>query len=186
MKGSLATVLGASLWALAGPGGASAQAVIGVGAGVAVPTGGYADVADTGWLAAAGVGFPVGDMPLSIGAYGFYGSNAHESPPAGDKTNLYGALAGVSHAFGDPEGVFPFVGGMVGFMTRSFRSESQPAFEGSESGLAARASAGVGFPLGSIGGFVEAHWLTSFGAIDATRLAGAMAGVRVPLGGGGI
>jgi hypothetical protein len=185
MKRAVTAVLVTSLWVLAAPANASAQAMIGVGGGVTFPTGDYADYANTGWLAAAGVAFPVGDVPVSISAHGFYGSNNHEAPD-GDKTNLYGALAGVSYAFGDPEGVSPFVGGLAGFMHHSYKSESQPSLEGSESGLAGGAFAGVGFPLGGIGGFVEAYWLTGFGDIDSTQLFGAMAGVQFPLGGGGM
>ena len=185
MKRSHTALLVTSLWAHAAPIDASAQAMIGVGGGVTFPAGDYADSANPGWLAAAGVSFPVGDVPVSIGANGFYGSNDHEAPD-GDRTNLYGALAGVSYAFGDPGRVSPFVGGLAGFMNHSYKSESQPGLEGSQSGLAGGAFAGVGFPLGGIGSFVQAYWLTGFGDIDSTQLFGAMAGAQFPLGGGGM
>jgi hypothetical protein len=135
-------------------------------------------------LAAAGVGFPLGDAGVSIGASGFYGSNGHDTD--GDKTNLYGGLAGVSYAFGDPEGASPFIGGLVGFMSHSYKSESQPAFEGSDSGLAYGAYGGVGFPLGGVSGFAELYWLQGAGDIDGTTFAGAMVGVQFPVGGGGM
>jgi hypothetical protein len=56
--------------------------------------------------------------------------------------------------------------------------------EGSGSGLAATAGAGVGIPLGGVTGFVEGQYLTGFGdEIDGTDLFAVSAGVSFPLGG---
>jgi hypothetical protein len=185
MKRSLVVVLVSVLAALSRPADGVAQVMVGVGGGVTLPTGDYGDYAKTGWIGHAGVGLPLGDVPVTIGAYGFYGSNSHEPPPDGDKTSLYGGLVGVQYGFGDPEGVSPYVGGMVGLMTHSYESETQPSLEASESGLAAGPIVGVNFPLGRVGGLVEAWWLTGFGGIDRTQVGGMSVGVAFPLGSGG-
>jgi hypothetical protein len=183
MRRSLGVVLAAAICVLSAPVEGSAQVMVGLGGGVTFPTGGFADHANTGWMGAGGVSFPFGEAPISLGVHGFYGSNGHEPPPDGDKTNLYGGVAGVSYAFGDPESASPFIGALAGFMTRSYKSRSQPLLEGSASGLAAGAFWGVGFPLGDVGAFVEAFWLSGFGDIDGTQIFGGMAGVQLPLGG---
>ena len=159
----------------------SAQAAAFVSGGVTFPTGEYADYASAGWMAQGGVLFPVGAPGLGVGALGFYGSNNHDID--GDKTNLYGGLAVAAYTIGDPAATSPYVGAGVGLMTHSYKSESAPSFEGSESGLAAGAVAGVNVPLGGVMGFVEAMFLTGFGDVDGTHVFGANVGVQFPLGG---
>ncbi len=186
MKRSLTVGLLSAALMLWAPG-VTAQVMIGAGGSVTFPTGDFADFANTGWLAGAGISFGVGgDVPVSVGASGYFGSNNHEPPPDGDKTNVYGAVAGVSYAFGDPEAVSPFIGAFVGFLTHSFKSDSQPQLEVSDSGLALGGQAGIGFPLGGVAGFVQGFYLTGTGDVDGTDLFGIMAGIQVPLGGNGM
>jgi hypothetical protein len=171
-----------ALSALIAPATASGQASIFVMGGLTVPTGDYSEYANTGWMAQGGAVFPVGPAGLSLGIDAFYGVNNHEPPPDGDKTNLYGGFAFVQYTIGDPAAVAPYVYAGPGFMTHSYKSDTLP--EGSGSGLAATAGAGVGIPLGGVTGFVEGQYLTGFGdEIDGTDLFAVSAGVSFPLGG---
>lgn len=160
--------------------GASAQANIFVSAGAALPIGDYGDYAGTGWMAQAGVGFPVASS-VSAGVGGFYGVNNHDTD--GDKTNLYGALAYALFTMGEDGSVQPYVFGGPGFMTHSYKSESFPSAEGSESALAAAAGAGVNIPFGSLEGFVEGMVLAGFSDLDETRVIVLSGGLSFPLGG---
>lgn len=185
----LAAIASSFLLALAllMPATAQAQAVF-VGGGATVPTGDFSDFgggdgANTGWMGFGGVLFPVGDAGLSAGAEAFYGSNSHDTD--GDKTNLYGGLALLAYSFGAPgAAVSPMVFGGLGFMTHSYKSESFPAAEGSESGLAMGFGAGLGFPLGGVGGMVAASYNMGLGNIDATTFIGISAGIQIAVGGG--
>jgi hypothetical protein len=186
MKRSLFVVLLAAFWALSAPADSSAQAAIAVGGGITFPTGDYGDYANTGWLAHAGVGFPVGDAGLSVGAAGYFGANNHEPPPDGDKTNLYGGVGFAQYNIGDAEAMSPFVFGMAGLMVHDYKSDSQPSLEGSDTGFAAGGGAGLTVPLGGVAGFVEAWYLVGFFDGGNTNLGGVTAGVQFALGGGGM
>jgi hypothetical protein len=170
---------------LAMPSVAGAQIAIEVGGGGTFPTGGYARQAETGWMLHAGVAHHLSEMPITVGALGFFGSNGHDVPN-GDRTDLFGGVANASYELGAAERFSPYVGGMIGVMTRAFKSESQPGLEDSKSGLTVGPFVGVAFPLADVGGYVEGWWLTGFGGVHGTHLGGAGAGVAFPLGGGGM
>ncbi|MGE0159734.1 MAG: hypothetical protein AB7T31_10015 [Gemmatimonadales bacterium] len=169
-----------ALWAWTAPIHASAQASIFVMGGATVPIGDYADYANTGWMAQAGAVFPVGPMGLSVGAGGFYGVNNHTVD--GDKTNLYGGLGFLQYTIGDAAAFSPYVYAGGGFMTHSYKSDTFP--EGSGSGLAVTAGAGVNIPLGGATGFAEGEYLTGLGdEVDGTDLFAISAGVSFSVGG---
>jgi hypothetical protein len=158
-----------------------AQTAIFVMGGLTVPTGDYGELANAGWMAQAGAMFSVAPA-VAVGVGGLYGMNSHESPPDGDKTNLYGGLGIVQYTFVGAA-VTPYVYGGAGFITHSYKSEAFPAAEGSSSGLAATAGAGLDLPLGGQTGFVEAEYLTGFGDVDGTDLFVVSAGVAFAVGG---
>lgn len=187
MKSTVCLALTAGLLSLLAPAATSAQVTLSAAAGATFPTGGYGDLAKTGWLAHGGVSVPLGTAPVSVGVDGFFGSNSHDTGVAGvsdgDKTNLYGAAGSVSYVVGDPAGpVVPVVFGLLGFMTHSFKSDVSP--EGSNTSFAAGGGAGIGFPLGSVGGTLEGWWVTGFSDNKDTKIIGVDLGVRIPLGGG--
>ena len=181
MKRLISISLAAASLALFAPADSSAQATGFLSAGAAVPIGDYGDYANTGWLAQGGVGFAVGTGGVSAGVGGFFGSNSHTTD--GDKTNLYGAMAFALFTMGEEGSVQPYVFGGPGFMTHSYKSESFPAAEGSESALAAAAGAGVNIPVGGLTGYLEGMVLSGFGDLEDTKLVAVSAGVNIPLGG---
>ena len=167
--------------------GASAQAVF-LGAGATIPTGDFADFgagdgANTGWMGFGGVLFPVGEAGLSVGGEGFYGSNSHDTD--GDKTNLYGGMGLVGFTFNQEASAQPFVFSGIGFMTHSYKSDSFPTAEGSESGMAVGLGGGVSFPLGGVRGMAAASYNAGLDDIDGTTFIGLSAAVQILVGGAG-
>jgi hypothetical protein len=187
MKRIVCATLALALLVISAPD-ASAQVSAFVGGGVTIPMGDFADFngdaagdegANTGWQAAAGVLFAVGESGLSVGGRGFYGSNNHDTE--GDKTNLYGATGLATFAFGSGT-ISPFIYGELGFLTHSYKSDT---FEDeSSSGLALGGGAGLTFPLGGLAGHVVAGYMMGSGDVDGTDLVGISAGVNIPFGGG--
>lgn len=158
----------------------SAQTIF-VSAGAGVPVGDYGDYADIGWMAQAGVAFPIGTAGLSAGAGGLYGSNNHSNVD-GDKTNLYGGAAFVQYTIGNAESTSGYVFAGPGYVTHSYKSDTFP--EGSNSGLALAGGGGVNIPLGGLDAYVEGMYLTGVGdEIDGTDVFVASLGVTFPLGG---
>ncbi|MDX1494339.1 MAG: hypothetical protein R3253_09785 [Longimicrobiales bacterium] len=173
--------------ALATPGIVQAQSVF-IGGGASVPTGDFSDFGDgdganAGWMGFGGVLFPIGEAGLSAGVEGFFGSNSHDTD--GDKTDLYGGMALLGYSFGaEGAAVSPLVFGGLGFLTHSYKSESFPSAEGSESGLALGFGAGLGFPLGGVGGMLAASYNMGLGDVDATTFIGISAAIQIAMGGG--
>ena len=170
------------LVALAGPQMVSGQSIF-LGAGATIPTQDFSDAdAKTGFIGFGGALFPVGTGAVSVGAEGFFGSNSHETE--GNKTNLYGALALVALTLGDEfTSIRPAFFGGLGYMTASFKSESFPGLEDSESGLAGGAGLAVGFPLGGIGGSIAGSYNFGLGDLDEITFIGISALVQIPVGG---
>jgi hypothetical protein len=179
----------AALFAVPGftiPGHASAQSVF-LGGGGTFPTGDYSDFGDgdgakTGFMAFGGIDFPVNENGLSVFGEGYFGVNNHDYE--GDKTNLYGAMAGGLFDF-NADGPGPYVFGQVGLMVHSYKSDNFPEDEDSETGLGFGVGAGYGFPLGSMSGFVEGRYLQGNFDDGNTTFFAVFAGVSIPLGGEG-
>jgi len=162
------------------PATASAQAFGFLGAGVTFPSGDYGDYANAGWLGSAGVGFPIGDAGLAVGAEAFYGQNNHDSPPSpkGDKTLPYGALGFVQYSFGNLDRLHPYVLGGAGLMVHKYSSDT---FKGdSDTKFAYTFGAGVSYPLGGTTGlYGEGRY---YGR-DGTNFVGILGGLYVTFGG---
>jgi hypothetical protein len=158
---------------LAAPGAASAQATMFLSVGAGVPVADYADYASVGWMAQAGVVFPVTAAGLGAGIGGLYGSNSHEVD--GDRTDLLGAAAFLQYTIGDPAATSFYVFGGPGYVQHSYKSETSA--EGSSSGLAASGGAGVNIPIGGLTGYLEGMYLTGFGDIDGTDVVVASLGI---------
>jgi len=134
--------------ALAAPITAQAQSIF-VLAGISSPTGDFGDYAKVGWLAAAGVTYPVGDAGMWVGVEGSYGVNKHDEDvlgvEAGDKTNLIGVMAILGYDFATEGSVQPYVWGGGGLQVHQFRSEASPSFNESSSKFGYQFGAGVSF-----------------------------------------
>lgn len=182
MKRWVTAALALAFLAISAPGQVAAQVSIGVSGGATFPSGDYGDYASVGWIGTAGLTVPIGESGLAVGASGFYGSNSHDID--GDKTNLLGGLGAVGYGFQTGGALTPYVYAGLGMMRHSYKSENNPSLEGSESDLAYGGGVGVGFPLGSLMGAVDAFYVMGSGDIDGTEFFGVTFGVAFPLGGG--
>ena len=158
------------------------QAYVFAGAGVTVPSSDYSEYADAGWTTTAGLLVPVGTGFL-VGGQGFYGRNGHKDI-AGDRTDLLGAMGLVYRTFGEPDGITPFASLGAGYMQHSFKSESTPSAEASDSGFAMSGGVGIEVPLGGLRGFVSGAYFAGFGPLRETRFVAGNLGLGIPLGGG--
>lgn len=110
-----------------------------------------------------------------------YGSNSH-SDYDGDKTNLTGVVATALYRFGDPTRPGLYVFGNLGMLRHAYSSEMFPDEEGSESGVAFGAGAGVSIPRGRLSLHAQAGFLTASMDGSSTAFIPIMVGVSIPLG----
>jgi hypothetical protein len=167
---------------------ASAQGVF-LGGGATFPTGDYGDYADAGWMAEAGLSFPIGEQGIFIFADGLYGSNGH-SDHDGDKTNLLGGFLGLEKMFANEAGAGPFIFGEVGFLRHSYKSDEYPEWEEDDTGFAFGGGAGYSIMLSEtlngwvLGRYIHGMYSGDDGSEDwNTSFFGIMAGVGIALGG---
>jgi hypothetical protein len=114
-----------------------------VTAGASIPVGDFADDANTGWIAGAGVLVPVGQAGLWVGGEGFYGRHGVDFPGVDESWTLTGAGALIGYTVNPLAQLSPFVFGSLGFL--SFGATAS-GFS-SESGLAFGAGGGVSYTL---------------------------------------
>jgi hypothetical protein len=178
-------VLGIALFAVSlftPPTRVSAQGVF-LGGGATIPTGDYGDYADVGWMAEAGISFPMNEEGVYLFGDGLYGSNSH-SDHEGDKTNLLGILGGVELDLSEEGSAGVFLFAEAGILRHTYKSDEFPDEEGTDTGFAFGAGAGYGFPLGeTLNGWVLGRYLQ--GQFDGgnTAFVGLMAGVSFAVGG---
>ncbi len=156
---------------------AQSAAWIWAGGGATVPIGDYGDYAKTGWMATAGVGVPIGEQGLSVGGEFLYGSNKHDDT-SGDKTNLLGALAGLSYRVGDPAKPGVYFMGMAGALNHQYKPGSTSESSDNEWKFAFGGGAGLDFPVGKVSIWVEGRILSR----SDTKFIPIMAGVLIPIG----
>ncbi|MFW6088845.1 MAG: outer membrane beta-barrel protein [Gemmatimonadota bacterium] len=155
---------------------ANAQSVF-VLAGLSSPTGDYGDIADTGWLGAVGVTFPVGEAGLWAGAEGLYGQNGFAN--SDENAKLFSAMGILGYDIPTESSVSPYLFGGLGLMSLSNGD--------SESGFGWQLGGGVGFETdGNISPFVEARYQSASIGDEPTDLTvsvfGIEAGVSIGLG----
>lgn len=159
---------------------ANAQSVF-VLAGLSAPTGDYGDMADTGWLGAVGVTFPVGEAGLWAGAEGLYGQNGFAN--SDENAKLFSAMGILGYDIPTESTVSPYVFGGLGLMSLGSSIEGSD----SESGFGWQLGGGVGFETGgNINPFVEARYQSASISDDVSDLTvsifGVEAGVSIGLG----
>lgn len=159
--------------ALALPLTANAQSVF-VLAGLSSPSSDFGDFADTGWLAAGGVTFPVGEAGLWAGAEGLFGQNGFSN--VDDETyKVFSAMGILGYDIQTESSVSPYVFGGLGLMSLSNGD--------SESGFGWQLGGGVGFETGgNVSPFVEGRYQSA--SLDGGTLAifGVAGGVSIGLG----
>ncbi len=144
MNGRKSFLVAAALLAFAFPATLGAQSIY-VSAGITFPTSDYGDIADTGWMGAGGVLFPVGPAGLAIGAEGFYGQNSSvDELDYLDSPKLYGGMGIVVYSFQTAGSIEPYVFGGAGLMALRLSGEGE---SDTESGFGYQFGAGLGFAL---------------------------------------
>jgi len=157
---------------------ANAQSIF-VLAGLSAPTGDYGDFADTGWLAAGGVTFPIGEAGLWAGAEGLYGQNSFSSDVVDENFKIFSAMGILGYDIPTQSTVSPYVFGGAGLMTLSNGD--------SESGFGWQLGGGVGFETGGkVNPFVEGRYQSASIGDEGEDLTvsvfGIEAGVSIGLG----
>jgi hypothetical protein len=182
MKGPTLATIGVLLMAAAVPSHAQGP-ILFFGGGVTIPLSDYKNVdgAKTGWMATAGFGVPVGGKGLMVGAEGYFGSNKHEEPPVGDKTNLYGASGFLTYRFGPTTKAGVYLIGSAGAMKHDYRSTAFPNDQGGDFEFAWSGGAGVDIPVGA----KSSIWLESrYFQRGDTRFIPIFVGVSIGIGSG--
>jgi len=167
--------------------GAQAQVSLYAGGGASIPVGDFGKSttncdncsnAKLGWMAMAGLSIALPAKGVSIWGEGLYGSNKHDDT-SGDKTNLFGGMAGLMVRVGDPAkpGVY-FFGG-VGGLNHQYKPGSSTVATDNEWKFAWDAGAGVDVPIGGASIFVEGRFLAR---TSSTQVVPIMAGVSFPIG----
>jgi opacity protein-like surface antigen len=148
---------------------AQAQTTLYIEGGATFPTGDFGDYANTGWMAAGGLLFGIGDSGFGVGGEVFYGENKHgtDEVDLNSKTNPYGVMAIADYTFGSPGGLQPYLFGGAGLLVHRFSADNFDSE--SESQFGYQFGAGLSFPIGL---FIEGRYM---GASD-TQFFGAMAG----------
>jgi len=172
IRRAIVTSTAVLLLALALPLTANAQSIY-VLAGASLPTGDYGDSADTGWLAAGGVTFPVGEAGLWAGAEGLYSRNGTDVDDFSFK--VFSAMGILGYNIPTESSLAPYVWGGAGLMSVSNGD--------SESGFGWQLGAGASFEGESnVTPFVEARYQSASIDEGTISLIGLEAGVSIGLG----
>lgn len=136
IRRALVSSVAALLLAFAFPLTANAQSIY-LLAGLSAPTGDYGDIADTGWLGAGGVTFPIGEAGVWAGAEALYGNNSFSSDIVDENYKVFSAMGILGYDIPTESSISPYLWGGAGLMTLSNGD--------SESGFGWQAGAGVSF-----------------------------------------
>ncbi|MDX1577189.1 MAG: outer membrane beta-barrel protein [Gemmatimonadota bacterium] len=148
----------AAAMALALPLAVQGQVIYG-GAGILSDVGDIGDVTDAGFLALAGVVFPVSESGFGVGVEGLYSSlGATDSDGSID---ILGALATVGLSFNAEGNVHPYIYGGAGIVNLDADDEASGTSD-SETKFGFQGVAGVDFGVSdNVGIFVEGRYLGS-------------------------
>jgi len=173
-----AVVAGAAAATLVSTTAQAQAAAIVLGGGATVPIGDYGDYAKTGWMGVGGVVVPIGDQGLFVGGEFLYGSNKHDDG-TGDKTNLYGGLAGLGYRVGDRSkpGVFFF--GLAGGLNHQYKPGSSTESSSNEWKFAFGGGGGFDIPVGKASIWVQGRIISR----SDTKFIPILAGITIPVGG---
>jgi hypothetical protein len=155
-------------------------------AGASVPTSDYGDAFKTGWLAAAGVTFPVGESGLWAGAEGLYGQNSFDSSGSDLKGKPYSIMGILGYDIQTEGKINPYVWGGAGLMGLRQTSGGESL---TESGFGWQFGAGLALATaGNVSPFVEGRYqsasLTFEGDTSSSTVGmfGIEAGISIGLG----
>jgi len=167
--------------------GAQAQVSVYVGGGATIPVGDFGSNATNcdacsnaklGWMGQAGLMIQVGTQGLAVFGEGLYGSNKHDDT-SGDKTNLFGGMAGLSYRVGDQAKPGIYFLGMVGGLNHQYKPGDTAEPTENEWKFAWGGGAGVDIPVGGANIFVEGRFMARS---SSTQFVPIQAGVSIPIG----
>ena len=124
----------------------------GVGAGLTLPTGTYADFDKLGWHAMGVLQFPIGQAPIHGRVDAMYGQTSHDV--GSGSTTLTGATGNVVYHLGNRAGsTRPYILGGLGFYNVDLGGAS-------ESKVAFGVGGGVLFNIGTMHAFAEGRYMS--------------------------
>jgi hypothetical protein len=126
----------------------------GVGGGLMLPMGNYADVDKAGWHVLGLLQLPISHSPIHLRFDAMYGQTSHKSGLGSGNTTLTGATADLLYHLGNRAAkVRPYVLGGLGFYNVDVggTSESKLAFGG---------GGGILFGVGTMHAFLEGRYMS--------------------------
>jgi outer membrane protein with beta-barrel domain len=124
----------------------------GVGGGLTLPMGTYADFDKTGWNLLGLIQLPIARSPIHLRFDAMYGQTSHKS--GSGNTTLTGATADLLYHLGEPAvKVRPYILGGLGFYNVDVGGSS-------ESDLAFGFGGGILFGVGTMHAFLEARYMS--------------------------
>jgi len=126
----------------------------GVGGGLTLPMGNYADFDKAGWHLLGLIQVPISHSPVHFRADAMYGQTSHKSGLGSGNTTLTGATADLLYHLGDRAAkVRPYVLGGLGFYSVDVGGAS-------ESKLAFGFGGGILFGVGTMHAFLEGRYMS--------------------------
>jgi hypothetical protein len=126
----------------------------GVGGGLILPMGNYADVDKAGWHVLGLLQLPISHSPIHLRFDAMYGQTSHKSGFGSGNTTLTGATADLLYHLGNSAAkVRPYVLGGLGFYNVDVGGTS-------ESKLAIGGGGGILFGVGTMHAFLEGRYMS--------------------------
>jgi len=175
MKRGLTVLVAAGM--LLGAQALSAQAKLGIGGGLTMPTGDYKDADNSGFHGTANVEFPAG--PVAIRVEGLYSQTNHKNGFDGN-TKIIGGGGAVVYHFKVPGMVTPYVLGSVGMYNAKITVPSV-GFDSSETKFGFGVGGGVNLALSTVAVFAEIRYLSVATSGSSTAFIPITVGVRFGL-----
>jgi hypothetical protein len=125
----------------------------GVGGGLTLPMGNYADVDKAGWHVMGLIQFPISQSPIHARFDAMYGQTSRKAPASGN-TTLTGATGDLVYHLGNRAStVRPYVVGGLGFY-------NVDGGGGSDTKFAFGAGGGILFSIGTMHAFLETRYMS--------------------------
>ena len=128
----------------------------GVGGGLTLPMGNYADFDKAGWHVLGLIQLPISQSPIHLRFDAMYGQTSHKSVFGSGSTTLTGATGDLLYHLGDRAAkVRPYVLGGLGVYNVDFGGSSS-----SETKLAFGLGGGILFGVGTMHAFLEGRYMS--------------------------
>lgn len=158
---------------------AAAQAGVFIAAGPTLPVSDYGDYANTGWMADGGVIYTLPAGGVWLAADGFYGQNKHNDD-SGDETHLYGGAGSIGYTIGaDATKPRPYLFGQAGALVHHYSPGDSSIESSSDTKFMWGGGAGVIFPVGNVGLYLESRYMSAHASQDNTDFIPIFVGVVI-------